>query len=300
MGVRGSKYNNYTEPDKVPSIVSYEPDSYDTGYSYQIAGAADLNPSKYNRSSTVFSRSNANAKAGQPIADSFVSANSANSDESSSQTNSAESSSQTDSANANKANQGPYINVQLYSKTNMKGEVFEIDAGNYPSDVFINAVSPYNVFSLSIPPYTSIKLFGGNEYDFGGKGGMSITNTGSDIMRIESLPSNISGQIRSVSIIDLKDLSGASGIVTDDKSVFVKTDKGELIASGMSMGSSRDFSKYNNNRSKFEAYDNIYCDNSKIYNHNIASVLSYPEMVVLFYIFLLILVIYLLADPTAK
>jgi hypothetical protein len=181
----------------------------------------------------------------------------------------------------------------------MKGEVFEIDAGNYPSDVFINAVSPYNVFSLSIPPHTAIKLFGGNEYDFGGKGGMSITNTGSDIMRIESLPSNISGQIRSVSIVDLKDLSGGS-VVTDDKSVFVKTDKGELIASGMSMGSSRDFNKYNNNRSKFEAYDNIYCDNCETYNHNIASVLSYPEMVVLFYIFLLILVIYLLADPTAK
>lgn len=288
MGVRGSKYNNYTEPD-----------AYDTGYSYQIAGAADLNQSKYNRSSTVFSRSNADARAGQPIADSFVSANSVNSDELSSQINSAESSSQTDSANANKANQGPYINVQLYSSSNMKGEVFEIDAGNYPSDVFINAVSPYNVFSLTIPPHTAIKLFGGNEYDFGGKGGMSITNTGSDIMRIESLPSNISGQIRSVSIIDLKDLSSGA-IVTDDKSVFTKTDKGELIASGMSMGSNRDFSKYNNNRSKFERYDNIYCDNSKIYNHNIASVLSYPEMVVLFYIFLLILVIYLLADPTAK
>jgi len=299
MGVRGSKYNNYnTEPDDVPSIVSYEPDSYDTGYSYQIAGAFDSNPNSYNRSSTVFSRSNADAKAGRPVADSFVSANSANSDES---TNSVKSSSQTDSANANKANQGPYINVHMYSSSNMKGEVFEIDAGNYPSDVFINAVSPYNVFSLTIPPYTTIKLFGGNEYDFGGKGGMSITNTGSDIMRIESLPSNISGQIRSVSIVDLKDLSGGS-VVTDDKSAFTKTDRGELIASGMSMGSSRDFSKYNNNRSKFEAYDNMRNTNidSETYNHNIASVLSYPEMVVLFYIFLLILVIYLLADPTAK
>lgn len=139
---------------------------------------------------------------------------------------------------------GPMATVQLYSKSNFNGTMFEIEYGNYTSDVFVPYLIPSNVFSLSIPPRTTVKIYCGDKYDFGGKGGMSITNTGSDVMRVSSLPPNISGHIRSISIIshaidrrgEIKDVGDIETDLSDDgKDAVIITDRGDVIAAGLSV-----------------------------------------------------------------
>ncbi len=92
------------------------------------------------------------------------------------------------------------LKVQLYSKDNYEGNIYEIDYGSYTADMFIDQISPDNVFSLKIPPLTTVKLFGGDIYDYGENGSLHITNVYSEIAGVPLLPDHIRGQVRSISI----------------------------------------------------------------------------------------------------
>lgn len=92
--------------------------------------------------------------------------------------------------------------VILYSKPNFLGNAYAINIGDYTSTYFIPQISPDNVFSLSIPPNMSVKLFCGDIYDYGNKGFVHITNVSKDNMSVPSLPQYIAGYIRSISISD--------------------------------------------------------------------------------------------------
>ena len=107
--------------------------------------------------------------------------------------------------------------VKLYSKSNFQGNIYEIDYGNYTSINFIDKLSPDNVFSLRVPSQTTIKLFSGDIYDYGGKGAVQITNVTNSTTNVPQLPDNIAGQVRSV-IITKYDSSIASNVI--DSSVF--------------------------------------------------------------------------------
>lgn len=183
---------------------------------------------------------------------------------------------------------GPLLAVQLYSKANFQGELFEVDYGNYPSDVFIPSILPSNIFSLTIPPRTTVKLFSGDEYDFGGKGGMSLTNVSGDVMKVDYLPTNIKGQVRSVSVIshsidragriEDRNINGDGG-----SNVVITSDKGDVIAAGMSVNKSadRDVGEFNSNVEPFQ---------------DMRKIALYPEMVVAFYLILIVIVLFLMYE----
>ena len=105
--------------------------------------------------------------------------------------------------------------VRFYSKDNLQGNIYEIEPGNYTSIEFANKISPDNVFSLTIPSLTTIKLFAGDLYDYGGKGSMQVTNVSQDRIKVELLPENIKGKVRSISITSHKDSSALVASVVD-------------------------------------------------------------------------------------
>ena len=124
---------------------------------------------------------------------------------------------------------------------------------------------------------------------FGGKGGMSITNTGQDVMKVDTLPQNISGHIRSISIIshsvgrsgEIKDfVDSETGFSSEDgKDAVIITDRGDVIAAGLTPGQINPANK----NSYIEPFGNI-----------INSV-QFTEIFV-FYLCLIILIIYLFSD----
>jgi hypothetical protein len=184
-----------------------------------------------------------------------------------------------------RGDRGPLHTVQLYSKANFNGEIFEVDYGNYPSDVFIPSMLPANVFSLTIPPRTTVKLFSGDEYDFGGKGGMSLTNAAEDVMRVESLPTNIRGQVRSISVIShsLDRAGRIKDIDSDESDAVITSDRGDVIIAGMTIEKNADLDTGELN-ARVEPY------------HNMKKIALYPEMVVVFYLFLLAVVVFLMYE----
>jgi len=90
--------------------------------------------------------------------------------------------------------------VRLYSKENFKGNVYEIDYGNYTSAMFIKMITPDNIFSLTIPPNTSVAMFCGDTHDYGGKGSIHIINVTNERTDVPLLPVHVRGSIRSLSI----------------------------------------------------------------------------------------------------
>lgn len=173
---------------------------------------------------------------------------------------------------------GPSKVVQVYSESNLQGEIYEIEYGNYTSEVLIPVLSPHNVFSLTIPPKTTVKLYAGNEYDFGGKGGVSLTNISQDIMRVNDLPANIAGQVRSMSIVS-HSINRAGLISSDDETeTVITTERGDVIRSGMSEGFSRS--------GRTEG-----CMSEGFSSMNIT-----PGMVIMFYILLLVFIMFLIRD----
>lgn len=90
--------------------------------------------------------------------------------------------------------------VVFFSKPNLSGNMYTIDNGNYTSEKFVKYISPDNVFSMTVPPQTFVKLYCGDMYDDGGKGFYHITNVTNEVAEIPSLPRNIQGNVRSVSI----------------------------------------------------------------------------------------------------
>ena len=90
--------------------------------------------------------------------------------------------------------------VNLYSKTNFEGNVYAVGYGNYAGADFVNRISPDNVFSLTLPPYSTIKLFCGNSFDNDNIGSTQITNATRQTAKIPFLPEHLQGRIRSLVI----------------------------------------------------------------------------------------------------
>lgn len=119
-------------------------------------------------------------------------------------------------------NYNPDSKVRLYSKDNFEGNVYEIDHGNYTSNMIIPKISPDNVYSLTIPPLTAVKLFCGDVYDYGGKGSMHITNVKNDRIRVPLLPEHVQGSVRSVSITKVENTGLVGGVIESSTSSLVK------------------------------------------------------------------------------
>lgn len=97
--------------------------------------------------------------------------------------------------------------VIMYSKPYLQGNAYALAAGNYTSEKFIPQISPDNVFSMSVPAKTTVKLFNGNIYDYGNKGFMHIVNTSQETIPVSTLPQNMQGSVKSVSISnDINDI----------------------------------------------------------------------------------------------
>lgn len=112
--------------------------------------------------------------------------------------------------------------VKFYSKDNFQGNVYEVAYGNYTSNMFTPKISPDNVFSMTIPPATFVKLYCGDMYDYGGKGFIHITNVTDQDMYVPVLPDILQGNVRSLSIGKHIDSYGWSG--TNMANRFVKTE----------------------------------------------------------------------------
>lgn len=91
--------------------------------------------------------------------------------------------------------------VRIYSQSNLNGNIYELKYGNYVSDAIVPSMRPDNVHSLTIPPLTSVKLYCGDTYDYGGKGAVIYTNVTNKTVPINSLPDHITNNVRSLSIV---------------------------------------------------------------------------------------------------
>jgi hypothetical protein len=91
--------------------------------------------------------------------------------------------------------------LKLYSKVNLQGNAYLVDYGNYVGQNFTNRLSPDNVFSMEVPPQSTVKLFGGAEYDYGTQGSFHLSNTTRDYTRVNQLPENIQGKVRSMIVM---------------------------------------------------------------------------------------------------
>jgi hypothetical protein len=95
-------------------------------------------------------------------------------------------------------------NVILYSKPNMQGTLYLVSNGSYTGDDFNKNIAPDNIFSLSIPPNTKIKLYCGTIYDDGQIGSMEITNVLNEPMYVAELPQQMQGKLQSMIVIKQK------------------------------------------------------------------------------------------------
>jgi len=91
--------------------------------------------------------------------------------------------------------------LKLYSKVNLQGNAYLVDYGNYVGQKFTNRLSPDNIFSMEVPPQSTVKLFGGGEYDYGTQGSFHLSNTTGDYAKVNQLPENIQGKVRSMIIM---------------------------------------------------------------------------------------------------
>lgn len=132
--------------------------------------------------------------------------------------------------------------VRLYSKENYQGNIYEIDYGNYTSSMFIKLISPDNVFSLSIPPNTSVMMFCGDIYDYGGKGSVHIVNVTNERADVPMLPLNVQGGVRSLSITKTTN----SAVDTKKNIIYSDTDINNVL---------HDFSSPDENTEHFTSSD---------------------------------------------
>lgn len=105
--------------------------------------------------------------------------------------------------------------VKFYSKTDFQGNIYEIEYGNYTSTNFIDKISPDNIFSLTVPSLTTVKLFCGDIFDYGGKGAFQITNITNSTSSVPQLPDNIQGRVRSAIIVKHNDIRSVATSVVD-------------------------------------------------------------------------------------
>jgi hypothetical protein len=93
--------------------------------------------------------------------------------------------------------------VVVYNKPNLTGTSYALEYGSYNSRVLRLKLFPDNIFSLEIPPLTKVKLYGGGMFDYGGKGGIEISNIAENTMVMTHLPEQLSGAIRSIAVIKI-------------------------------------------------------------------------------------------------
>lgn len=109
---------------------------------------------------------------------------------------------------------GPDEKVRFYSKDNFTGNIYVVDYGNYTVSYFADKISPDSVFSMIIPPLTTVGLFCGEIYDYGGQGAFHVTNITKNKVSIPQFPEHIQGRVKSVSIIKHDaNYSSASAII---------------------------------------------------------------------------------------
>lgn len=99
------------------------------------------------------------------------------------------------------SNTDPEEKVRFYSKDNYEGNIYVVDFGNYTVNYFADKISPDSVFSMIIPPLTTVKLFCGEMYDYGGQGAFHVTNITKNKVSVPQFPEHVKGRVKSVSII---------------------------------------------------------------------------------------------------
>jgi hypothetical protein len=189
---------------------------------------------------------------------------------------------------------GAKYKVRVYTKETQQGNVYELEGGSYTNEMLrkfmITSMENSNIFSLSLPPKTTITLYSGNDYDLGGKGAVSYTNVTNDVMRVNSLPIPLAGNIHSIDIthhtVDPESM-GVERTFLDSKTIdSAITDRGDLVLSGHMLNDYRltndalgldgeyvpkdstdDNTDNTNNKNDTEAFtvNNVYIDNLYMY-----------------------------------
>ncbi len=94
--------------------------------------------------------------------------------------------------------------VRAFSEEEKQGTIFEFQYGSYNSNVLIPALGENNnIFAIEVAPNTKATFFGGDMFDYGGKGSMQLVNTTQNTISLNVLPENIAGLVRSISITKL-------------------------------------------------------------------------------------------------
>jgi len=138
--------------------------------------------------------------------------------------------------------------VKFYSKDNFQGNIYEVETGNYTSNDFIPRISPDNVFSMKIPPQTYVKVYGGDIYDYGGRGFMYIENVTDQVMRVPILPEFIQGLVRSVSIgihSDIQNWAGSNSGSRYDRPSDTNVNTSQKVDDQVSIYSPNNYEQFN-------------------------------------------------------
>lgn len=143
---------------------------------------------------------------------------------------------------------GEQVKVRVYTKNKLQGNVYELDVGSYTNqmlrDFFLTNKENRNIFSLSLPPKTTVTLYSGNDFDLAGKGSISYTNITKDVMRINELPVPIGGNVNSIDVVYHTvdpEFLGVERTFLDDRTISnAITERGDLILSKKVLNDYRD------------------------------------------------------------
>ena len=114
--------------------------------------------------------------------------------------------------------------VRFYSKENYGGNVYEVDYGNYNFKNFGDKLIPDSAYSMMVPPDTTVKVFAGDGFDYGGLGSFHVTNVTQEPVMIPQFPDNIKGKVKSVSISKNTNNANAKSYVIDFTSGITHSD----------------------------------------------------------------------------
>lgn len=111
------------------------------------------------------------------------------------------------------------LGALLYSNENFTGQVFNLNIGNYNNVSLFQHTKNNAIFSLRLSPYTKIRMYGGNTFNMDNIGSIVILNPTNKYIDIPSFPSNLAGNIKSISITKINEIEyDASDItVSSDK-----------------------------------------------------------------------------------
>ncbi len=94
----------------------------------------------------------------------------------------------------------------LFSNENFAGKSFRFSIGNYNSTALFQHTQYNAFFSLKLPPFTKIRMYGGDTFNMNNLGSITIFNPTNKYIDVPSFPSNLAGNIKSISITQINNI----------------------------------------------------------------------------------------------